>query len=202
MKKKHKKRARRNSPRDENAFIRRKWGNAECRIKPSDRRKLTCKGDSIMTHGEKYQEVMDLMDKQQEKDRLRIMTFFMSMHAQRDPDVALKDVKSAIRAIAQLEKNREGVVYEGDNPDAVRRPIPNFRAILIGWFNSPMAPYDLFIEAFDLCADLEPIDSDESVPFNQCFEFAMNQVSLIHGEPIALTCIREFFQKHQCIHLV
>jgi len=196
-----KKRARRNRVKGQ-PFVTRKWGNAACRMRPSDRRKLTCKGDSIMTHGEKYQEVMDLMDKQQEEDRLRIMTFLMSMHAQRDPAVALKDVKSAIRAITELEKNKEEVVHKGGNPDAVRRPIPNFRAILIGWFNSPMAPYDLFIEAFDLCADLEPIDSDESVPFNQCFEFAMNQVSLIHGEPIALTCIREFFQKHQCIHLV
>jgi len=58
-----------------------------------------------------------------------------------------------------------------------------------------MSPYEIFMEAFDLCSDLDP-------RFDQRFEFATNQASLIYGDTIALTCIREFFQKHQLKDLI
>ena len=58
-----------------------------------------------------------------------------------------------------------------------------------------MSPYDIFMEAFDMCEDLDP-------RFDQRFEFATNQASLIYGDTIALKCIREFFQKHQLKDLI
>mgnify|MGYP003120159870 len=58
-----------------------------------------------------------------------------------------------------------------------------------------MTPYEIFMEAFDMCADIDP-------RFTRRFEFATNQASLIYGDTIALKCIREFFQKHQLKDLI
>lgn len=58
-----------------------------------------------------------------------------------------------------------------------------------------MSPYDIFMEAFDMCEDLDP-------RFDQRFEFATNQASLIYGDTIALKCVKQFFQKHQLKDLI
>jgi len=64
-----------------------------------------------------------------------------------------------------------------------------------------MTPYEIFMEAFDLCAShpqSQPVDSH----FDQRFEFAINQASLIYGDTIAIKCVKQFFQKHQLKDLI